>query len=152
MYVEILTRVLLIIGGINYLFVSIINTNLFTMITNATLQRFVTFSVGVSALMLVFDRDYYLPFLGRCVLPSNFFSKGIGSIHKKQINNIPRSTNVIYWAANSSDSGMTRSNENGEVTLEFTQLPISINYRYELSENKGMFSRVYSKKITSQLL
>ena len=58
MYLDIFARLLLVFGGLNYLFTAITQKN------ESMIVRLLMLSVGLSAVYFLFDRDFYLPFLG----------------------------------------------------------------------------------------
>ena len=166
-------RFFLIIGGLNYLYLAITNTN--TSIINE--NTMISGLIGLSALILFLRRDYYLPFLGNTVMviPNNKISEN--SI-KVTLSGLPPNVNVVYWASKSdenvfanftqaygdlSNSGTKRTDDNGNIIIDIEcpseynikkfgivqkKLKKHVHYRYELSP--GMFSRVYTKYITTE--
>ena len=65
-----LAKFLLVLGSINYLFLAGSNVNIFNVIPTPMLRNSLFLLIGLSALYFAFNRDYYLPFLGQCVIPS----------------------------------------------------------------------------------
>ena len=97
-----LPKLLLIIGGIAWGIVGVADINIVEQIfTNPILQKIIYILVGLSAVLLLFNRDYYLPFLGRTVVPFSFFKdnkvpdNATFSVDVK----VPPNARVIYWAA-----------------------------------------------------
>lgn len=91
----------------------------------------------VNCIYLMFDRDYYLPFLGKCAMPSYVFKSDTEVNDDKRVSvllkNLPPHTQIIYWASiptdnvindpklaygNYQNSGTTISNEFGEATAK----------------------------------
>ena len=60
---------LLLLGAMNYLFISVMNVNIFSVIKSEFIVKLIFILIGISAMYFIFDRDFYLPFLGECVIP-----------------------------------------------------------------------------------
>jgi hypothetical protein len=174
MYVEILARFLLIIGGLNYLFMSTINVNIFSYFKNyPIITKFIMLAVGLSAAYFLFNRDYYLPFLGPVAIPVGTV-KSTQNLKQIKLSGLPPNTKIVSWAATESDSvfdtytkaygvysntDLSTTDENGEVIVKLScpgsyyvpafgmrkLLKRHIHYRYQLPKHPGLFSRVYTK-------
>lgn len=172
MYISLLARVLLIIGGINYLFFSLLCKN-----KDCTYFIRILYSlIGFSALYLMFNRDYYLPFLGKCVIPVGP-KKPSENLVKIKLSNLPPNTYVMYWGSKKSEAifenpidaykdysnnDIGKTDNNGDIIIELEcpskykvskfglkrELKRHIHYRFELPEYKGLFSKVYTKEIS----
>ena len=106
--IEYASLVLVIVGALNWGFVGLFKIDLvsavFGKLTPAS--RVVYALVGLSALLHIFSRDYYLPFLGAAAYPC-------GSLTPKQPKGATRSVtvfvkpgaNVIFWAAEPARAG-----------------------------------------------
>ena len=168
---DITARLLLIIGGLNYLYFGLMNDQL---IKNKDIYRIFTLVIGIIALYIGMNRDYYLPFLGNTVMiiPKDFNVQN-GDI-KIKLDNLPPNTYIVYWASNpnkdifpdfvsaygnTKNVGYIKSDVNGEVNIQIDcpgkytvgmskkVLPQHVHYRYEIPNKPGMFSRVYTKKL-----
>lgn len=107
MFPYILARLLLVIGGMNYLTMSTVGVNMFSLLTkNATVLRLLGLLIGCAAAVFAFDRDYYLPFLGACAVPHNVCKKELPSSmsHKIKLTGLPPNVDVVYWAANPNEN------------------------------------------------
>lgn len=174
MYLLLLARLLLAIGGINYFFKSAINVDLFTFIPYPLIVKTISLAIGISALFFIFNRDYYLPFLGECVIPLGPKKQGV-KLNKIQLKGLPRNTIIMAWGAQNGDkvydtpfeaygdyanTEITQSDKNGEAIIELPcpseyyvnkfgimkkKLGRHIHYRYQLPKYKGMFSRIHTK-------
>ena len=173
MYLSLFARALLVLGGLNYLFVSLINVNIFSYIGYPMLVKIINILIGLSAAYFVFDRDYYLPFLGKTVIPIGP-KKPTENLKQIKLSGLPPNTTVLSWAAKESDkvfdsyiqaygdysnTDISKTNDKGEVIVELPcpasyhvpafgmnkQLDRHIHYRFELPKHKGMFSRIYTK-------
>lgn len=104
---------LLVIGGLNWGSVGLFNYNfvegLNKMTINSTLLvRTIYVIVGISALLLMFDRNFYLPFLGKTVMPTSIKEYKQDNTNMSIELEIPENmahdvVKIQYWAANSSD-------------------------------------------------
>lgn len=166
MYTNLFARFLLIIGGINYLFLSFTDKS-------PIMIKIVFMLIGLSALYFLFDRDYYLPFLGECAIPIGI-QKPIENLKQIKLSGLPVNTNIIYWGAKPSsqiienpleaykdysNSNIGKTDDNGDIIIELEcpseytvpkfgfkrKLKRHIHYRFELPKYKGLFSKVYTK-------
>lgn len=97
-------------------------------------------AIGVSGLYYLFDKTYYLPFLGETILPvrGNKFNLNSSTNPSDKsitikLTNLPQKSIVVYWGAKGDggnvistpreaygeyiNSGVTMSNDNGEATV-----------------------------------
>jgi hypothetical protein len=169
-YANLFARLALIIGGINYMFImrnSGISNSIFMVV------------VGLSALFLALDRDFYLPFLGKCVFPTPIITNP-KNVQTMTITNLPPNVNVIYWGAKNnntpfdnpweaygdySNSGITKSDAKGVAEIRLScpaeysvnkfgiinkKLKRHVHYRFELPNQYGMYSKVYNKMLNEK--
>lgn len=145
MYLTLFAKLLLVLGGLNYLFISTINVDIFSYLTRyPMILRIIMLFIGLSALYFVFDRDYYLSFLGQTVIPIAQKDSKIVLENLKQIklSGLPPNTTVLSWGAKESNLGkifdsyiqaygdysntiVSKTNEDGEVIIE---LPCPSSY------------------------
>lgn len=174
MYLLLLSRFLVILGALSYVLKSIMNIDVLSFINNLIIIRIIVISIGISALYFLFNRDYYLPFLGHTVMPITS-SKSSENLTKIKLTGLPSRTTVIVWGSQNKETDfdnpfdaygsyanteITQTDENGNVTVELScpsayyvnkfgimrrKLDRHIHYRYELPEYKGLFSRIYTK-------
>uniref|UniRef100_A0A6C0H707 Uncharacterized protein n=1 Tax=viral metagenome TaxID=1070528 RepID=A0A6C0H707_9ZZZZ len=179
MYLQMIARLLLVIGGINYMTVYLFQKNLLNYLHYPILIQVITLAIGGAALYFAFNRDYYLPFLGKCVIPVGE-GKPEGELKSIKLTGLPANTNVIFWAAKSgknvvpnpmdaygdySNSGIVKSDNNGVAVIQMvcpTAYSVSkfgiinkqphkhVHYRYELPEYRGIFSRVMTKYLENE--
>lgn len=132
---------LVLIGSINWGLVAIFDFDLvksfgllFGYKNQDVISRFIYLLVAMSAILLMIQRDTFLPFLGITVMPQPMTEyKPTGDLITKTINNLPPNVKVIYWASlpsdkvidnpddaygNYSNQGVTTSDENGNATLQ----------------------------------
>jgi hypothetical protein len=137
--------------------------------------------IGILPLLVMPKRDTYLPFLGDMALPSSALSatKLEGNV-LIQLVNLPPNSKVIYWAANPGTDPKTSPKKayaghfNGGVSITDNKgtaqiaiscpqnytvnrfgidkvLPKHVHFRYELPDKNGLFSRIETKLIDSQM-
>jgi hypothetical protein len=134
-YIAFWGRILLVLCGLHTFFNTLFTG--YASLVHPTIVYIFSIAVGFSALMFVFDRNYYLPFLGPCVIPTIHIDK---SPVKKPLTSVtltdlPPGANVVYWASISSDnvfdsykdaygdyanSGLARVSENGTVSFNIS--------------------------------
>lgn len=160
--------VLLIVGALNYLSIALFKINFIQKITRKEkIAEIVYLIIGLSALYIMFDRDTYLPFLGRAVFPCDVLPLTMPKDSTLSlIIKVKPNSKVVYWAANPSktgeltnykgaygeyeNSGVAKSNCEGIVRLNFMDpqpyyvegkgvLPRHVHYRVCCSD--GMLGR-----------
>lgn len=173
MYLLLLPRFLLVLGGLNYFFMATMNINLFSFIQNPLIIRIISILIGVSALYFLFNRDYYLPFLGHAIIPIGPV-KPTENLTKIKLTGLPPNTIIMAWGAKDNNkifdnpydaygdyanTDIKQSNERGEVFVELpcpseyyvsklgmqSKLDRHIHYRYQYPKYKGLFSPVRTK-------
>jgi hypothetical protein len=174
MYLTLVARFLLVIGGLNYLFMSIINVDIFSYLKNyPIITNFVMLAIGLSAAYFLFNRDYYLPFLGSVAIPVGV-TKSTENLKQIKLSGLPPNTTVISWGSTESNNvfdtytkaygvysntDISKTDENGVAIVKLAcpgpyyvpgfgmrkLLKRHIHYRYQLPKYKGLFSRVYTK-------
>ena len=133
-YIELLLKLFIIVGCLNYLTSSTINVNIFTKFTeNQYVLRFIGLLIGLGGMYFAFNRDFYLPFLGQTVIPVALAVKRVNNLINVQLKDLPPNAKVLYWAANSTNdvigdsitaykdytnSGMGISSSNGDLTVQ----------------------------------
>lgn len=170
----ILAKLLLIIGGIAWGIYGSMGINLVKRILpNENAQKILYIIVGISALILMFDRNFYLPFLGKSVVPKTFLEKDrvpVDSTISVEVQVKPNAR-VIYWASTKKgevtdaygefeNSGITTADSNGKAHLVLKKpkcyyvkkglfkkrLRPHIHYRYTLPN--GMMSQILTKHLS----
>lgn len=92
---------LLIIGAINWLFIGFFDLNLLTGIFGLNLfSRALFVLVGLAGIYFMFQRDFYLPFLGESVLPcSGLEDREPSGADTSVTVQVEPFAKVLYWAA-----------------------------------------------------
>jgi uncharacterized membrane protein YuzA (DUF378 family) len=106
---------LIIIGALNWGLIGVFRFNLVTYVSShftdiTQVNRILYAIIGLAALINIFNRDFYLPHLGRAVFPCD-------SLEIKTPNNASIVTrvktkpnvNVIYWASESSNDILVKN-------------------------------------------
>lgn len=136
--IELVTLALIVIGALNWGLVGALGFNLVSWLakhTFSSIEPAVYILVGLSALVHIVSRDYYLPFLGDAAYPC-------GSLETKTPRDadtavtvqVEPNVNVIYWAAELNDkvqenpwvaydeyanAGVAKSDDQGKAVLRF---------------------------------
>lgn len=174
MYILIISKLLLIIAAFNYSMIHILHIDPISSITGGNSMIFGIIILFVVSLY-IFNRDYYLPFLGPTVIPIKQKEIADKKIDVK-LSGLSPNTTIIYWGSNPSDkiydepiqaysgygnSGISKTNESGEVVVSINcpseynvsrfgmkrKLSKHIHYRLELAKYPGIFSSVKTKYI-----
>lgn len=138
LYIDIIAKFFLIISGLSMFFLNVMNIDLLKPIQmNNYIKYILGLLIGFSTFKLMFDRNFYLPFLGKCVFPSNVNNNlPPVTLDKKtdvKLTKLPPNTTIIYWATKknntifddykeaykqSSNVGYAKSDNNGEVIIK----------------------------------
>ena len=105
-YIYLICVILLLIGGLNWGLVGTFNLNIVKTINKHTFnspifENIVYTTVGIAAIYLSSKKSFYLPFLGKTIIPPSVIKQmdNIGADIKINVD-APNADMVIYWAAN----------------------------------------------------
>lgn len=180
MYFEIFSKLLILLIVINYGYAKMYNDDIMDyIIKNKTISNVFNIAIIGLALYYLFNRDFFLPFLGPAVIPVTKIENKSDNMINVNLNNLPPNTNIIYWASQKSEgtfndpivaykdysnSGVATSDNMGNANIKIVcPSPYYVNkfgikkkllnrhmhYRYELPDYKGIYSSVYTKNIDS---
>jgi hypothetical protein len=178
MYFEIFSKLLILLIVLNYSYAKMYNNDLIDyIITNKTVSNIFNIGLIGIALYYLFNRDFFLPFLGPAVIPIAKTEQQQENMINVNLSNLPLNTNVIYWASQKSEgtfkdpiiayedysnSGITMSDNMGNANIKIScpspyyitkfgikkkLLKKHVHYRYELPNYKGIYSSVHTKNI-----
>jgi uncharacterized membrane protein YuzA (DUF378 family) len=116
-----IAMILLIIGGLNWLLVGIFNFNLVKGVFGESfLATLIYILVGVSALVIMFDRDTYLPFLGPMVAPCSVLENREPPGATREVKVIVEpNVKIIYWAAEPASQKLEKINSWKQAYLDY---------------------------------
>lgn len=97
MFINIIARLILVFGGLFYL----VQASGLKINYESLGYRIIAFMIGLCALYFAFDRDYYLPFLGKSVIPIIQEKQLSNNLKEIKLSNLPSNTRILYWAAKS---------------------------------------------------
>lgn len=178
MYVEILLKFLIILIVLNYSYAKLFKTDLldYILVNDFIIKIFNTFVILI-AIYYLFNRDFYLPFLGPSVIPITKVPLQGEKLVEVNLTKLPPDVNVLYWASGESDkdysdpldayknysnAGMAKTDNSGNILIKIAcpgryyinkfglkkqKLPRHMHYRYEFPNYSGLYSRVYTKYI-----
>lgn len=143
--------------------------------------RLIMVIVGILAVIVMPNRDMYLPFLGEAALPASILQNTAkhGNV-MFAVDGLPPNSKVIYWAANPSQNvgttpqqayassvngGIATASEEGiaHITLDCPQnyhvsrlgidkvLPKHVHFRVEVPSKPGIFSPVQTKELDASV-
>jgi len=173
MYILLFAKILLIIGAFAYSYSKIFDKDLFSF--NQTFANIITVLILGSVIYHVFQRDYYLPFLGPTVIPVPLThllggklplthlldgklpeNKGSGELIQVSLSDIPANTRVIFWAAKSNLDGVWSNpidayqgyNNSGLAKTDDTgNVTIQVNCPSDYKISKFGFNKKLSKHV-----
>lgn len=136
-YFDFITLALIVVGALNWGFYGMFGFNLVKWIaehTSPVIEPFVYTLIGIAAILHLFARDYYLPFLGHSVYPCGSLTpKTPRDANTSVTINVEPNVNVVYWASEPNakivdnpwlayseyeNTGVARSDPSGKVTLK----------------------------------
>jgi uncharacterized membrane protein YuzA (DUF378 family) len=97
---------LVLLGGLNWLSAVFMKKDaLQTYFGNGLFTKIIYLAVGISAVMLFFNRDVYLPFLGETLVPCAAFATRTPDNANQEVSiSVEPNAKVIYWAAEPYDA------------------------------------------------
>lgn len=100
--------ILLIVSALNYGAVAIFRFGFLELLLGRSIAARVAYGlIGFAALMIMFDRDTYLPFLGETVMPPSVLAERVPSGASVAVKvRVPPGSKVMYWAAEPSTEGL----------------------------------------------
>jgi uncharacterized membrane protein YuzA (DUF378 family) len=116
-----IAMVLLIVGGINWLLLGLFDINLVSGIFGkGFFATFIYVLVGVSALVVMFDRDTYLPFLGPMVAPCSVLENRDPPGATREVKVVVEpNVKIIYWAAEPASKTLEKINSWKQAYLNY---------------------------------
>lgn len=164
--------VLLVAGALVWLSVGIFGYNFLEKLLGRFMSRIVYVLVGISALAVMFSRDFYLPFLGESVLPCSILKDqvpaGASISHTLRVEPYQK---VLYWAAEPDNKGFEKLNTWDQAYLDYANAGVSTadadgnvllkvrppqpysvpmkgriepHIHYRICDKKGFISRIYT--------
>jgi uncharacterized protein len=172
---------LLLIGGFNWLSVGILQVDIVKRIFGRRLLgRSIYVAVGLTALWLAFQRDFYLPFLGETVLPAGALTnKTPTNANQAYTIKVEPRAKVIYWATEPTDdkevvndwsaayqnyenSGVTQADDAGNAVIRLRGPPQSYtvpwkgtlepHFHFRESTYPGFFGPIHTYFIKSGVI
>jgi uncharacterized membrane protein YuzA (DUF378 family) len=124
-----LGMVLLIIGGINWALTGIFDLNLVEGIFgNGFMAKIIYGLVGLAAVLIMFNRDTYLPFLGPMVAPCSVLSESTPSGSTREVKVIVSpNSKVLYWAAEPENEKYEKLNNWKQAYLNYDNAGVTIS-------------------------
>lgn len=153
-YKDMIARVLVIAGSVAF-FLEKVGFKWKGMIV-----KIFTILVAIAGVYLMFRRDYYLPFLGKCVFPNGNKTYDSSLLSEKtsvSLKGLPPNSKVVYWAAKRSENNSILPNpmdaydyENADVGV--TNEKGEIEFRIECPsaykvKKFGVFEKIIPKHV-----
>lgn len=174
-----LCMILLIIGGINWTLTGIFKLNLvYEILGNGLIAKTIYCLIGLAAVLIMFNRDTYLPFLGPMVAPCSVLSESTPSGSTREVKVIVSpNSKVLYWAAepanekykelnnwkqaylNYDNAGVTTSDAEGVAILKVRdpqsyRVPfkgrLDPHVHYRVCGESGWMGRIQTVKVLAQ--
>lgn len=136
--IEMISLLFIVIGALNWGLIGIFKVNVVEVLASYTSPLVATIIyvlVGISALVHIFSRDYYLPFLGSSVFPCGSLIEKSPYHADTEVRVIEApNANIVYWAAEPdtkvvkdpwqaydkhANNGVTKTDEKGFASLKF---------------------------------
>lgn len=169
-FLQLITYIFLIIGGIHLGIIGFFNINIFKLSSKykvTKIEQILYILIGICAIINIFNRDYYLPFLGNAVYPcGSLIEKTPTNANIEIYVHTQPNSNVIYWASESNNkvminpwiaygkntnAGVTKSDSKGLTILKVRKpaeyktpmgKKLKAHIHYRICEGNGMLSKV----------
>lgn len=174
-----LGMVLLVIGGINWALTGLFRLNLvYEIFGSGVIAKTIYCLIGLTAVLIMFNRDTYLPFLGPMVAPCSVLSESTPSGSNREVKVIVSpNSKVLYWAAepanekyeklanwkqaylNYDNAGVTTSDSEGVAILKVRdpqsyRVPfkgrLDPHVHYRVCGEAGWMGRIQTVKVLTQ--
>jgi hypothetical protein len=110
-YTDMIARIFIIAGSAAFFLSKFVNVGIRV---SSTITKIFAVIVGMATLYLVSQRDFYLPFLGKCVFPAGdrqmTGSALLGEKTTVSLTGLPPKSRVVYWAAKRAEANRTFQN------------------------------------------
>jgi len=105
-YIQKIVYALMVLAALNYGFIGAFKVNVIErLIGKMIITQILYVLMGLAALMMIFRRDTYLPFLGETVFPSSVLHDQTPSGATRSLTvNVKPLTKVVFWASEPSDN------------------------------------------------
>lgn len=105
-----LSMVLLIVGGLNWLMVGLLDVDVVEAVFGrGMVSTLIYVLVGMSAVAIMFNRDTYLPFLGKTLAPcAAFVDRVPAGATRDVVVRVEPFAKVLYWASEPSTAGLEK--------------------------------------------
>jgi hypothetical protein len=133
MYLIIIAKLFLALAALSYSLTHLLKVDPISYVTtNENIIFAINIVIIYSVAVHLFNRDYYLPFLGQTVIPIKE-RETIGKLIDVKLQGLTPNTRVLYWGSNESEkpfdnpleaykgygnSGVVKTDMNGEVILK----------------------------------
>ena len=149
-YTQKITIGLIVLSALNFGFIGLFKVNVIEKLLGKTIgTRVLYILMGLAAVMMVFNRDTYLPFLGETVFPSSVLhDQTPAGATRTMVVKVKPLTKVVYWASepgngnnldkkifdlaygNYENAGVVQANNKGQAILKVRE-PQSYNVPFQ---------------------
>lgn len=178
-WIHILSLAMLVVGAINLGVMGLCKLNAIAWVSTHThplVEPIVYILIGISGLLHVFTRDYYLSFLGPSAFPCGpLMAKTPSGANAAVTVKVAPHANVVYWASNSdmtyttspvqaygmyTNAGVARSDSHGMVTLRIRKpssytVPfvgrLKPHVHYRVCRSNGLLDRVETVELVDAI-
>lgn len=149
-----IAMVFIIVGAVNWLLVGAFGINAVELLAGrrSTISRSIYVLVGISALLIAFNRDTYLPFLGETVMPCQILGTYIpqGATMEVQVEVAP-GAKVLYWAAEPANEHLKKLNNWQQAYLKYENAGVTVADDRGVATLKVRPPQAYSVPFKGQL-
>ena len=119
-----ISLILIIVGSLNWFIIGLTGVNFIDNL--GFFSKIVYILVGLSAFMVMFNRDTYLPFLGETVVPCSILSnKTPPGADTEVIINGPPGKKVLFWAAEPDSEHLKELNDWRKAYSDFQNIGVT---------------------------
>jgi uncharacterized membrane protein YuzA (DUF378 family) len=129
-YFHLVNVFLVLVGGLNWLSVLFMKKDAVSSLfgTKSFLTQAIYLLVGVSAVLLFFNRDSYLPFLGESIIPCATIATRVPDNANTDVTmTVPPNTKVIYWAAEPKDASNNTVNTWDKAYMDYSNSGVAVS-------------------------
>jgi uncharacterized membrane protein YuzA (DUF378 family) len=127
-YLYLVSISMILVGGLNWGVVGAFGWNGVQWAFGTSISRIIFILVGISALLLIGQRDVYLPFLGSTVLPCSAIPVSVPDRADKEviIRGLQPGAKILYWASEPETAGLASINTWQQAYLGFMNAGVTV--------------------------
>jgi len=148
-----IAMVFLVLGALNWGFIGILRINpVQSLLGRTPLPRFIYGAIGIAALAVMFNRDFYLPFLGETLVPCSAIKEKIPEGAQVSVRvGLNPGQKVLFWAAEPNTERLKHIQSWKEAYLSYENAGVTIADESGVATLKVRHPQAYTVPVKGKL-